>query len=520
MSAMDFSQIDFSALILFFLAYSVMGWLVESFFCSIPARRWINRGILGGPYCLLYGFGAGVIITLLTPLRAWPVLVFVLAVAAACGLEYISSLLLELFFGIRWWDYTGRRFTLRGRVWLPGSLLLGGLGAAVVYWVHPVVQTGVLAISSGERRVLASVVIAWLLVDLVLSLNAILKLEERGQRLKAVLAELNAMQQESGWFDLADLAGSLVRLRTRCRQNPEGETARLSLQKLEALARRKDSGQRLLSSFPNMRSRWEPGALEEMRKLLATAPAASSTRQALRRVWTRTKDTAHQVKEDAHSTGLNLYKIVWVFFIACFAGFVVETLYCLATTGAIESRQGMVYGPFNQVYGFGAVLMVALLSPLAKKGDSVLFFGSAVIGGAFEYLCSYLQERAFGSVSWEYSTERFNLHGRTSLTFMFFWGILGVFFIKVIYPRLSRMVDRIPRRQGAALAVVMAVFLSADMLVSGLAVSRWAGRQGEVPPQNGFEAYLDHRFGDEMLAEIYPNMVFLLAAGSVDAPGP
>ena len=53
--------------------------------------------------------------------------------------------------------------------------------------------------------------------------------------------------------------------------------------------------------------------------------------------------------------GMNFYKLFWVFFIGCFLGVVVETLWCLATRFHYESRVGLVYGPFNLVYGFGAL---------------------------------------------------------------------------------------------------------------------------------------------------------------------
>ena len=50
--------------------------------------------------------------------------------------------------------------------------------------------------------------------------------------------------------------------------------------------------------------------------------------------------------------GLNFYKLFWVFFIGSFLGVVIEVLFCLATQHRLESRTGLVYGPFNLVYGF------------------------------------------------------------------------------------------------------------------------------------------------------------------------
>ena len=63
----------------------------------------------------------------------------------------------------------------------------------------------------------------------------------------------------------------------------------------------------------------------------------------------------------------NFYQLFWVFFIGCFLGVVVETIWCVATRGHFESRKGLIYGPFNLVYGFGALLMTVGLRPLSGK---------------------------------------------------------------------------------------------------------------------------------------------------------
>lgn len=41
---------------------------------------------------------------------------------------------------------------------------------------------------------------------------------------------------------------------------------------------------------------------------------------------------------------MTFYKLFWVFFIGCFAGVVLETIYCLIQRGHYESRVGLIYG--------------------------------------------------------------------------------------------------------------------------------------------------------------------------------
>ena len=44
--------------LLWFVLYSILGWLVESVYMSICNRKITNRGFARGPMCPIYGFGA------------------------------------------------------------------------------------------------------------------------------------------------------------------------------------------------------------------------------------------------------------------------------------------------------------------------------------------------------------------------------------------------------------------------------------------------------------------------------
>jgi len=205
-------------------------------------------------------------------------------------------------------------------------------------------------------------------------------------------------------------------------------------------------------------------------------------------------------------SNLNFYKLFWIFVVGSILGYLVETIYCFALRGFIESRRGLLYGPFSPIYGFSAVVAVLLLEPLAKKNDRWLFLGGALVGGAYEYLCSIFLEKVFGTVSWDYSKQMFSIGGRTSLTYMFFWGILCFVFIKGIYPKLSHAIERILNRQGIFLTRILIIILSLDILLSATTICRWTLRQKGVPPANAYEVFLDTTYPNETLEEIYPNM--------------
>ena len=215
-----------------------------------------------------------------------------------------------------------------------------------------------------------------------------------------------------------------------------------------------------------------------------------------------------EAQADSFAAGTNFYKIALVCIAGSFAGVVVEVLWCLFRNGYIESRSGLVYGPFNPVYGIGAVVLTLTLYRYRNRSASISFFGGMIVGSVIEYLLSWGQETLFGSTSWDYSHMAFNLNGRICLVYSMFWGILGVLWIKSIYPRTAQLILKLPNRLGKALTWALTVFLVLDCCVSLLAVGRWAERiQGE-PPSSAVDTLLDERFPDERMERIYANMEF------------
>ena len=134
-----------------------------------------------------------------------------------------------------------------------------------------------------------------------------------------------------------------------------------------------------------------------------------------------------------------------------------------------------------------------------------LFLFGTFLGGAYEYVCSVLSELVFGKVFWDYSKIHFNLDGRVNLLFCFFWGIAAVIWIKFLYPRLSDLIEKIPKIWGYLLSWSMVVFMSANILVSAAALIRYDQRNGGPAASGGWEKIIDTHFDDKRMEKIYPN---------------
>ena len=217
----------------------------------------------------------------------------------------------------------------------------------------------------------------------------------------------------------------------------------------------------------------------------------------------------YREKQEAHfAQGMTFYKLFWVFFIGCFAGVVLETIYCLIQRGHYESRVGLIYGPFNLVYGIGALCLSGALYQFRNRGRVFSFVGGFVVGSVVEYACSWFQEVCFGSTSWDYSNMPYNLNGRICLLYSIFWGILGIFWIKDIYPRMAKWILKIPNKVGKPLTLVLLVFMVFNSVMTLFTSLRWTARREGVEPRNAFEAYLDEHYPDERMQKIFANAEF------------
>jgi uncharacterized membrane protein len=182
----------FWTLVLLFTIYSFIGWLSESIYCSVPARRFINRGFLNGPVCPVYGFGALLVITSLMRFRGNLFVLFAAAVVLTSVLEYSTALILEKTFHTKYWDYSDKPLNLRGRVCLENSLLFGGMSVAAVTVIHPALTALAGGLLPAARTVLALFFLAAFSLDTALSINAMHRLNGKLDELQSILDEVKA----------------------------------------------------------------------------------------------------------------------------------------------------------------------------------------------------------------------------------------------------------------------------------------------------------------------------------------
>ena len=236
-------------------------------------------------------------------------------------------------------------------------------------------------------------------------------------------------------------------------------------------------------------------ASKKNRKLISAPPANSII-------------DLEEKKKKHFSQGINFYKLFLICFIGSFAGVIVETLWCFITNGYIESRAGLVYGPFNLLYGVGAVILTLVLYKYRNRNSIISFLGGFIVGSIIEYTCSFGQELIFGSTSWDYSNMPFNINGRICLLYSIFWGFLGVFWIKNLYPRSANLMLKIPNKLGKILTCILLIFFIINASITVISVNRWSNRLHGISASNSFENFIDKNFPNDKMSKIFVNMNF------------
>ena len=220
----------------------------------------------------------------------------------------------------------------------------------------------------------------------------------------------------------------------------------------------------------------------------------------------RPRSRAEEAAEQAQAQPLTVYRVFWLFLIAGVVGDLIEVVFWLITRGELISRSSLLYGPFSIVWGLGCALLTLVLYRIKDRSDSYIFAAGTLLGGAYEYICSVFTELVFGTVFWDYSGFAFNLGGRINLLYCFFWGIAAVVWMKLLYPKLSAWIERIPVRAGTWLVRTAVLFMMFNCVISSLALARYTERNTNPKDAgNALEEFLDERFTDERMERIYPN---------------
>jgi hypothetical protein len=271
------------------------------------------------------------------------------------------------------------------------------------------------------------------------------------------------------WYNSADKIGSINRLREICKiddPNEKHEIENAINERIERLQSQFYSGYRMLKAYPQI-------CIAEYSVEISILQDERAFRQEAVRKRILSSMTSILTDTEAAWSSLSFSKLVGIFTVSSVAGYIVENIFAFVISGSLQGRQGMLYGPFSQVYGIGAVFLTFSILPIARDKNYQIFIFGGIMGGLLEAAMSYFQEIIFGSTSWHYDASKFPLlGGRTSLQYMVFWGFLSIAYIRIIFPWISGLIDRLQLKSNRFLTTIIAIFLSFNITISSFAVFR------------------------------------------------
>ncbi len=458
-------------LLTIFVVVSFIGWFVRWLLAVIKRKKLMNPGFINLPFIPVYGIAA-VIVYLAFSRSTNMYMTFFGAGLMLTILHYLSSMLFERIFRYKWKDYSKKPLNINGYMSAWEPFLYGGVSMIMVAYGFDLIKMLCGLLPTWVMLIIVGSITALIILDSFVTVIMLIRLSKNLKKMKNISSLLNNNLSDKSDEELAEEYERRALKSTHFRR-------------------------RLVNAFPNMQSaNYEKQFADLKAKII--------------KIRAKNNETYENRIEDPDARpfayGLSLTKLFWLFFLGSVAGTFIETIFALVVDGKLEIRTAFVVGPFIPVYGGGAVAITLCLYKLYKTNDLIIYIASAIIGATFEYFCSYFQEMTSGTVSWDYSDQPFNIDGRTSLMYALMWGVLGLAWLRYIYPPISRLIEKIPKNKGRVLTIILVIVISIDGAISIGAIYRKAQRDVGNPPMTIVGEWLDNTFKDDYMEFLYPHM--------------
>lgn len=215
-----------------------------------------------------------------------------------------------------------------------------------------------------------------------------------------------------------------------------------------------------------------------------------------------------QEKKQFRIFGYSIWRILAYFIIYSMLGYIIETIFGIITKGTWESRQSFLYGPFCGIYGLGAIVMILSLQYF-NQNNNRLFIAGFIVGSITEYFVSWYGDVFLNVKWWDYSHMPLNLNGRICVYFSIFWGLLGIYLISYVNPRIDKLIDwaktKLKNTQAKIIIILIIIFIFIDCIATGFALKFFIVRKVhenniQVTNKEQIDMAYDRIYKDEKLA--------------------
>ncbi len=237
----------------YFIIYSFFGWILESVYKTVYQKKFVNSGFLAGPFCPIYGYGALIMYLVLDRFQDNYILLFIFNFVILSVLEYFAGVLLELIFKTKYWDYSEKKFNIKGRVCLINSIYWGILGIIFIKIIHPIFENLINYIPDKVSILFTVIVGGYILVDTIVTSIKLIKLNVK----LSDLEDLNKKIRESlPNLDSITKVNKKTMLKGIVRIKRKNKLALLELKKRrqDLIDKIEQQTKRIRTAFPSMKS--------------------------------------------------------------------------------------------------------------------------------------------------------------------------------------------------------------------------------------------------------------------------
>ena len=157
-------------------------------------------------------------------------------------------------------------------------------------------------------------------------------------------------------------------------------------------------------------------------------------------------------------------QLIYYFTVYSFLGWLTEVTFAAFITKKFVNR-GFLYGPFCPIYGFGILSLLTILHPLSSH-PFLFFIGTIITTSILEYITGFILEKIFHTHWWDYSHQKFNLHGYICLQFSLVWGVFGTLLYYFIHPIVISLINQVPQTIFYILPYFIIIYFLTDFALT------------------------------------------------------
>ena len=178
---------SFSDLVWLFVVGAFLGDVVETIFCRVTAGVWMSRSsLVWGPFSVVWGLALVLAAVLLRGSeRKSESRIFWFGVILGGAYEYVCSAVTELLFGTVFWDYSGFKFNLGGRINLLYCFFWGIAAVAWIRYGYPLVAKGMNNLKTHIRPWMTAALAVFMAVNMGVSTLAMARYDARTSGVEA-----------------------------------------------------------------------------------------------------------------------------------------------------------------------------------------------------------------------------------------------------------------------------------------------------------------------------------------------